>query len=339
MTRLFTIELKRLLSRRLVRLVAVLGLLAVLAVDGLIAAHSSTDVASVRASADRMLAQQYQNCVAQAGQPGGGPTKQECDQQLPANQLKNCLAHVTTEANGGPTADDCHRAGENPYFQDPRFQFAEHAKDVLTGAAFIFMLIGLVLAASAVGAEWQAGTFASQLTWEPRRQRVLAAKLVAPVAVTTVLSLVLGSVLVAGAVVAAQTRGTMDGTTSHLVGQLIVQAVRVLGLIALVSLLGAALAAFTRHTVAVLALVGGYLVAGELVGAIVSEWWRNHGFVAHLIAFVRGSYPFTVHTRTLAGDQYSQHFLRAGSGAVLVSALAAGAVAIAAITLARRDVA
>ena len=68
----------------------------------------------------------------------------------------------------------------NEYFNDPRFHFADHPRDMLTAAAYIFMAVGLVLAASFVGAEWQAGTFASMLTWEPRRQRVLAAKLVAP---------------------------------------------------------------------------------------------------------------------------------------------------------------
>jgi ABC-2 family transporter protein len=339
MTRLMKVELSRILSRRLFRLTAVLGLLAVLAVDGLIAGHSSTDVTGATARANTELQQQYQSCLSAVGQPGGGPTKQDCDSELPAGQVKDCLAHLAAQPVPGVTAADCrNNAGSNPYYNDPRFHFAEHAKDLLTGAAFILMAVGLVVAASSVGAEWQAGTFASLLTWEPRRQRVLAAKLVAPVIAIAVLAVTLGAVLVAGAVVAANTRGTMDGTTSHLVGQLFVMAARVVGLVALVTLMGAALAAFTRHTVAVVAVVGGYLIAGELVGAIVSEWWRNHGLAAQLVAFVQGDYRYSVHTRTLSGDVFTNHFLHAGGAALIVSALAALAVVTASVTLGRRDV-
>jgi ABC-2 family transporter protein len=339
MTRLLKVELSRLMSRRLFRLTAILGLLAVLAIDGLIAGHSSKDVAGATARANTELQQQYQNCLSAVGQPGGGPTKRDCDDELPASQVKDCLAHIAAQPVPNVTAADCRRnAGQNPYYNDPRFHFADHAKDLLTGAAFILMAVGLVLAASSVGAEWQAGTFASMLTWEPRRQRVLAAKLVAPVIAVAVLSVTLGAVLVAGAVVAANTRGTMDGTTSHLVGQLFVMAARVVGLVALVTLIGAALAAFTRHTVAVVALVGGYLIAGELVGAIVSEWWRNHGLAAQLVAFVRGDYRYSVHTRTLSGDVFTDHFLHAGGAAIIVSALTVLFVVTASVTLGRRDV-
>ena len=105
------------------------------------------------------------------------------------------------------------------------------------------------------------------------------------------------------------------------------------------TLIGAALAAVTRHTVAVLALVGGYLIAGEIVGGIASAWWRNHGLFAHLLAFVRGNYDYFTNTRTLGGLRMQQHFLHAGSSAIIVAIIAAAAVVLAAVTLQRRDVA
>lgn len=340
MTRLLNVELSRLLSRRLFRLVAVLGLLAVLVVDGLIAARSSNNVAAAQASAKTELQQQYQACLSAVGQPNG-PSKSDCDQQLPAAQLQQCLAQVTAQPGQGPTAADCRRdAGQNPYFQDPRFHFADHAKDLLTGAAFILMAVGLVVAASLIGAEWQAGTFASLLTWETRRQRVLWAKFVAAVVGVTALAAVVTAVLVAGAALAADTRGTMAGSTSHLWWQLASMYGRVMGLIALVTLIGAALAAMTRHTVAVVGIVGGYLIAGELVGAIVSSWWRNHALAAHLMAFIQGRFTYYVTKHTGINDYLqTQHHLDAGGAAVLVLAIAVVTVGAAAGGLSRRDVA
>ena len=227
----------------------------------------------------------------------------------------------------------------NEFYNDPRFHFADHARDLITGAAFIFMAIGLVLAASSVGAEWQSGTFASLLTWEPRRQRVLAAKLVAPVLGLLALAIPLMLLLEGGGWLAADLRGTTQGADAHLFWQIASQYGRVVGLLALVALIGAALAAVTRHTVAVLALVGGYLIAGEIVAGIASAWWRNHGLFAHLIAFVRGNYDYFTNTRTLGGLRMQQHFLHADSSAIIVAIIAAVAVVLAAVTLQRRDVA
>ncbi len=284
MMRLLKVEMGRLMSRRLFRVAAVAGLIAVLAVDGLIAAKSDKNVAAAEKRATVVLQAEYQNCLAHAVKEGssGGPTKQDCDRELPANRLKDCLAIAASHQQNGPTAADCRREGTvNEFYNDPRFHFADHARDLITGAAFIFMAIGLVLAASSVGAEWQSGTFASLLTWEPRRQRVLAAKLVAPVLGLLALAIPLMLLLEGGGWLAADLRGTTQGADTHLFWQIASQYGRVVGLLALVALIGAALAAVTRHTVAVLALVGGYLIAGEIVAGIASAWWRNHGLFAH----------------------------------------------------------
>ena len=71
----------------------VAGLVAVLAVDGLIAARSNKNVAAAEKRATVVLQAEYQNCLAHAVKEGSGrPTKQDCDRQLPANRLKDCLA-------------------------------------------------------------------------------------------------------------------------------------------------------------------------------------------------------------------------------------------------------
>jgi ABC-2 type transport system permease protein len=340
--RLLKVELGRLFSRRLFRAVVILGLLGVLAVDGLIAADSSNNIAVAKAKADAQLQAQYASCVASISKtPGQRPTQKECDEQLPASQVANCLAIAAQNRANGPTAAECQRmASFNPYFSDPRFHFADHAKDLVTTSTYLLMAVGLLLAASFIGAEWQAGTFASLLTWEPRRQRVMATKLLAPVIAMTLLSAVLVLLLESGAAIAADVRGTLDLTTSHLVGQVAVMAARALGLIALVTLIGGAIAVFTRHTVAVVGVVAGYLVGGELVGGIASKWWHNHGLASQLLAFIQGRYgyylpaPRGVDPNTWNG----QRFLHAGPAALIVMAIAVALVAIASGTLRRRDV-
>lgn len=342
MNALLRVELRRVLSRRLFRVTVLLGLLVVLAIDGVIAAKSSTDVAAAKAHAQAELNRQYAGCLAAVpttpGQPG--PTKADCDGMLPQHQVAECIAGVQAgQAPPGATVDDCRRhAGDNPFFKDPRFFFAYHGTDLLTSFAFLFMAVALVVAASLTGAEWQAGTFASLLTWEPRRQRVLAAKLLAPTVALSVVAAVGAAVFVAGGWLAADLRGTTAGTTGHVWWQLAEQYGRVVGLIALVSVIGAALGALTRHTVAAVGVVGGYLVGGELVGGLVSRWWAHHGLGAHLVALVRGSYDFPVRTATTTGFQETTQVLHAGSGAVIVTLIAVAAAGVAAVAVARRDV-
>jgi ABC-2 type transport system permease protein len=346
MTRLLKVELGRLFSRRLVRVVAIVGLLGFLAIDGLIAVKSSTDVKAAHIRADEMVQSQYQSCLAQVpAMQGSGSrlTKADCENILPAAQLKNCLAAVEAQSNssgpGRPTKEECIR-NSNPYFHDPRFHFADHAADLLSSAAFIFMMLGLLIGASFIGAEWQSGTFASLLTWEPRRQRVLGAKLTAAVIGLALLSTVLTSAFVGGAAVAANLRGTMDGTTVHLMAQLGVMAVRVLGVVALFTLIGAALATFTRHTVGAVAVMGGYLVLGELVGAIVSSWWRNHSLGAQVTAIIRGHYVYYVNPPSgdVLSTRLGEHYLHAGSASIIVGLVTFALIATASIMLARRDV-
>ena len=81
--------------------------------------------------------------------------------------------------------------------------------------------------------------------------------------------------------------------TGHLWAQLAAQYGRSVGLLALVTLIAAGLGAVARHTVAALAVVGGYLVAGEVVGGVVSRWWHTHALAAHLYAFMQGTWTYS----------------------------------------------
>lgn len=318
MIRLAYVELRRLAARRLMRLVAVLGVIVVLGVVATIAVQSSRDTSAAMATAQRMAQEQ-------------APYQQQAVQQCEASPQPAGQPSCEEMVGPPPTAQN--------FFQDPRFHFAEHARDLVTGATFILILLGLSLGASFLGAEWQAGTLSSLLTWEPRRLRVLAAKLAAATVGATVLSAMYLALLLGGAAAAAGTRGTLEGSTTAFVGHLLAMAGRGLGLVALFTLAGAALAALTRHTAAALGIVGGYLVAGELVGALVSSRWHNHALGSQILAFLQGRLRYYVDTRTFDGGfSQTEHYLHAPGAALVIGLVVAGLVAVAAVFLTRRDV-
>jgi ABC-type transport system involved in multi-copper enzyme maturation permease subunit len=78
-------------------------------------------------------------------------------------------------------------------------------------ASGVLFTLSVVVGASFVGAEWNSGSMSTLLTWEPRRARVLAAKLVACMITTMVVSLVLLVVLALLLLPSAAAHGTTNG--------------------------------------------------------------------------------------------------------------------------------
>lgn len=325
-------EVRRLTARRLVRVLWVLALLGVVTVSVVTAVHSSRDVAGHQRQALVALQQSTAGCLQQVGTPNG-PTRDQCTQGPNGPVTAVCLQadpHSLSEAQLAACS------AQNGFYVDPRFHLSSLSTQLMA-VAVVGLLLAVVVGATAVGAEWQAGTFTSLLTWEPRRQRVLAAKMTAAVAVTTLGALVVALVLGLGDLVVAATRGTVD---SHGLVRLLAGAeLRALLGVALAVLAGMALAMLTRHTAGALGLLGGYLVLGELVGGRVVASWADHGLVAHLHALVEGRYVYFVVPGP--GPQLQPgpvvHTLPAASAALALTVVVAVLVAVASLTLARRD--
>ena len=110
------------------------------------------------------------------------------------------LEGVPTDVPADHRAEFCEQ-GFIPPVPDRRFHY-EHLPEILVGTSGFAIILGWLLGASLAGAEWHAGTMATLLTWEPRRVRVLVAKLVAAgtlvFALTVVLQLLLGAALLTG---------------------------------------------------------------------------------------------------------------------------------------------
>ena len=133
----------------------------------------------------------------------------------------------------------------------------------LKGTAFILIVLGLTIGASSVGADWQVGTMAALLTWEPRRIRVFLVRVAVVVVSVFALAVALQSVLSAGP---RGRRGPAwhDGGHRRFVVRGVVWTVlRIAGASALGAWIGVTLAMVGRNTAAALGVAFGYLAIVE----------------------------------------------------------------------------
>jgi len=146
---------------------------------------------------------------------------------------------------------------------------------IVGGVSFIFLLMALLGGASFLGAEYKAGTITSQLTWEPRRVRVIGAKLAAAAVVAALLFVVLEVALAGALSPAAIVRGTgfddaPDDFYRTLAGFLLRGAVITGGC----AVLGAAIATVGKNTTAALGVVLGYIVIVEQILRGLRPGWN-----------------------------------------------------------------
>lgn len=227
MNRLVLVELSRFISRRAVRVFGMLLLLGVLLAGTLTFVLSHRDVEGATRAARASAAEEHAACEQDPHNEGG------------CGELD--LSQVTA---------------------DPRFHL-DGLDDVFRGASIAFVMLGLGLGASFVGAEWHHRTMTGLLTWEPRRVRVAAAKFAA-VGGAVFLSVLAFEALVGGALIpAAVFRGTTQGADAGWLAQTFGVALKGAALASMGSLLGAALAFVARNSAVALGIAFGWLAVGE----------------------------------------------------------------------------
>jgi ABC-type transport system involved in multi-copper enzyme maturation permease subunit len=237
MTALLAVEWRRVLARRLVRVTTALAVLAILAAATIafLVSRDLDQAAVSQAQAARHA--EVQRCI--AGHLEG------VSSDIPAPQRADlCEQHV-----GLPMADR-------------RFHY-QTLPDILVGLSPFAISLGWLLGATLVGAEWHAGTIATLLTWEPRRLRVLLAKLVAAGALAFTLAVGLQLLLGAALLPAGLLRGTTEGIDSDWLQSLGGVGLRVAGVSIVGALLGFSIAAIGRNTAAALAIAFGYFAIVE----------------------------------------------------------------------------
>lgn len=249
---LLTVEFRRMLARRLLLVFVLIGLVGIALAGVVTAANSHPPSASQLASARAELIQARARCVQQVSATPG---------ELPP----------------GMTAEEfCARSLRlESFYPNQHFDLSSSLRNVFLGTNALLVIAGLVLGASFIGAEWHAGTVTTLLTWEPRRIRVLLAKLIVALVAVFVLALAFQAILGLVLAAAAALRGTTQGTGAVWLRSVSGVAVRSAGLAALAAALGFALAAVGRNTAAAVGVAFAYVAVVErLIAGLRPHWQR-----------------------------------------------------------------
>jgi ABC-type transport system involved in multi-copper enzyme maturation permease subunit len=246
----FAVELRRLLSRRLVHVLAIL-VVAAIVFGGVMAAFQARK------------------------NEGSGPSAQ-AEQKVTRDQerqVQRCLS-----GRFGPVPDDPQEARDFCESQfsfevsDPRMHLTD-ISDILLGISVLIMILMWLVGASFIGAEWRHGTITTLLTWEPRRIRLMLAKVAAVALFGFVVSLLIQLAVAAAVAPSAYAFGTTAGADSAWLWDLIQQSLRIAGVGAVMGAVGFALASLGRNTAAALGVGFAYVVVVEnLIRALKPGW-------------------------------------------------------------------
>jgi hypothetical protein len=198
------------------------------------------------------------------------------------------------------------------------------------GAAFIVLLIGLVIGASMVGAAWQTGTITTTLTWEPRRIRWFVSRVLVVAVGVAAVAAVLMALLATALVVVTALRGSTATSTPWL-RDVALTIARIAAVAAAIGVIGAAVAMIGRHTAAALGAVFVYMAVLESI---------VRGLRPALGRFLLGDNIGTVVTATATELYQGESILRLTPqhGAVVIALYVVVLVGAALVLLRVRDV-
>jgi ABC-type transport system involved in multi-copper enzyme maturation permease subunit len=200
--------------------------------------------------------------------------------------------------------------------------------DILRGTSVIVFIIGLVIGGSSVGADWQHGTLAALLTWEPRRVRVFLTRAVVVMLSVFALAVILQVAFSLMVAIATALRGDTGGTGGAWLRHVAGVTLRVGVASAFGATVGLTIAMIGRNTAAALGVAFGYL-------AVVESLMRG---LMPKISSVLLSTNMAVFIDGRAGTSETGSPISVGRASLTLT-LYAGVLLIAALTLFRkRDV-
>lgn len=240
MTGLLRAELKRLLSRRILKALTVLALLGFLAAG--VISFIVTGQDENRAAGVAIEETAFAQCV----QSFEGS-------DLPEEEIERICA-------------------ESMSFEDPRFLYTE-MEEIIEGLAFPFIMLAWLLGSTSIGAEWAHRTITTLLTWEPRRVVVILAKMVAAALVTFAWLVALEALFSLSMLPSASAHGSMEGADAAWLADYALSCFRIAGVGVAASLFGFSLATIGRNTAAALGVGFVYLAIVEsLVRGLKPAW-------------------------------------------------------------------
>lgn len=313
MSRLLAVEMRRDLSRRLTwvllgvaTLVIVIMGIAVFATVEDVPSDIDTRIADARAErrADvRGCVQDLQSSPEFAG-PG---VEAFCDDQFPPVEVVD---------------------PEDPAFLVALWPDDGETEGTLLLAATFLPMGALIAGASMVGGEWRAQTMTTLLTWEPRRVRVMLAKLGSAGILATALGAVLLALFSVAFLPAVFLKGSTDTADASWFSGYLAAIVRIATVTGLAAVLGAAIANLGRNTGAALGAAFAWMAVIEPVIRALRPGARPWLLAENVGRFVTA--------RPLEGAEIT----RSTAGAFLVLVLYVGSIAAISVwQFRRRDVA
>ncbi|QOC90045.1 ABC transporter permease subunit [Micromonospora craniellae] len=254
---LFRTELRRLAKRRFARWMTVGGLLVLAVVVAGMFLSNQKIGPDQWAEAERAADQQHQQQVYWAEQE-----RANCERAKAAGER-----FYTTECDqiSPPLREDF----QAEWFLPSTFVFRDSFGEMLIPLAAILAMIGFVVGASFVGAEWSTGGMMNLLLWRPKRLTVLLTKLGA--LLTGLLALALpATVAWFGSMwLVADLRGSTERMTSGVWQSFLLTGLRGIVLALVAATVGFALASLGRHTAMALGGAIGVLVVGQVAIAML----------------------------------------------------------------------
>lgn len=263
MIALVNVEVRRALARRSFRVVAAILLLGIV-VGSLITFLVSRDEVATQPGFEQVREHAFDACMR---------GEFEWPFALPSGMSREEFCSQATPSQG--------------WTSDKRFHLV-HLLDIFEGLTGPLVLIAWGVGASFVGAEWHHGTITTSLTWEPRRDRLLAAKYAAIAIIVFVTVLVFFALLSAALLPSAIWHGTTAGTGSAWARSLAGTALRSGALAVMTASVGFGLASLTRNTGAALGVGFVYLLAVENLIRGLKPAWQRWLLGDNAVAFVSG---------------------------------------------------
>lgn len=263
MIRLLASELLRAWSRRTLRLLLIACIIAVTLGVGIATAQSSPPTAKALAEAQQARDHELARCLrgqylGNEERPPGYETLQEF-----------CEDNVRLE-----------------YFVSSSGILSSQIPDILLGSSWLVSLLGAILGATFVGADWGSGTMTTLLTWESRRPRVLLARSVVATVVVVLVATATQAYFALSFRLGVSISGTADTLTSDLFRDTYETIARNSVCAAVFCVVALATATLTRSTVGALGVIGGYLIVVEGFVAGLAPGMQKWLLLRGIIVFV-----------------------------------------------------
>ena len=322
-------EVRRIRARRFIRLLlavaAAVYLLAVgIAATTEFAKTTPERLAEAQRNVEQVVAEQNryrEQCLADPARPPGVPDEQVCGPPPTAEQFR---------------AED---------FLDKRpFVLADDLPGGSLAVAVAVAALAFVIGATAIGAEWSSRSIVALLFWEPRRLKVIGAKLAIVTAAAALLGVVGQALWGATAYLMAATLGRTGPLPDGFYGALLAQQGRAVLLVVLAALLGFGLSNLVRNTGAALGVGFVYFAIVETAVRNIRSSWQEWLITDNAVALLqRGGHRVFLYDQGFVDEQ--GNFVNSGRelvlsnlhGALVLGLVTAALVTAGAVLFARRD--